>query len=121
MSTYIVLYRKEGSPPLDAPMGLSFFTYRCEADDPDHAEEKCREAYPGCDVMWVVQTSSLDFALGDYYHQRKANRFPGNFVRLTSTVRRSILREIIAAVIFGVIVSGIVYCGIATSPLYGWL
>ena len=62
MNTYIVLYREEGSPPLDAPMG-----FRCEADDPDRAEEQCRDAYPECDVVWVAQTSSLDFALGDYY------------------------------------------------------
>lgn len=62
MDTYIVIYREEGSPPLDAPMG-----FRCEADDADHAEEQCVNAYPGCDVVWVVQTSSLDFALDDYY------------------------------------------------------
>ena len=62
MNTYIVLYREEENPPLDAPMG-----FRCEADHADHAEEQCRDVHPGCDVVWVVQTSSLDFALGDYY------------------------------------------------------
>lgn len=34
---------------------------------------------------------------------------------------KSILREIAAAMVFAAMVSGIMYCGIATSPLYGWL
>ena len=37
MQTYIVLYRDQTLLPLDAPLG-----FRCQADDPDHAEEQCR-------------------------------------------------------------------------------
>jgi hypothetical protein len=59
----MVLYRINSiMSPLDPPFG-----FRCEADDGDHAEEQCLNAYPDCDVVWVVDTSDLHKALDDYY------------------------------------------------------
>lgn len=62
METYIVLYRDKESSPLDTPLG-----FRCEAEDSDHAEEQCENAWPDCDVVWVVETDDLSTALDDYY------------------------------------------------------
>lgn len=63
MNTYIVLYREKWNFPTEAPFG-----FRCEADDADHAEEQCENAYPGCDVVWVVETDDYQFALEKYYY-----------------------------------------------------
>lgn len=65
MQSYIVLYREFASAWLHfatPPLG-----FRCQADDADHAEEQCENAYPGCDVLWVVEGDSLEAALADYY------------------------------------------------------
>ena len=63
MKTYIVLYRIESVlMPLDPPFG-----FRCEADDSDHAEEQCVNAYPDCDVVWVWEGADLQDALDDYW------------------------------------------------------
>ncbi len=32
--------------------GWMFFI--CDAEDPDHAEEQCQNAYPGCDIVGIV-------------------------------------------------------------------
>ena len=64
MKKYIVLYRIEKvMSPLDAPFGFS-----CDADNGDHAEEQCVNAYPDCDVVWVVETDSYAEALEQYYY-----------------------------------------------------
>lgn len=64
METYIVLYRIESiMTPLDSPFG-----FRCQADDPDHAEEQCIAAYPDCAVVWVSKTSDYALSLEDYYN-----------------------------------------------------
>lgn len=69
MKNYIVLYRDEkimcdGDDP---------FGFQCYADDADHAEEQCLNAYPGVDVVWVWQgkRGGRDFrlALVDYFNQ----------------------------------------------------
>lgn len=63
MKTYMVLYRIESiMTPLDAPFG-----FKCMADDADHAEEQCENAYPDADVVWVVKTDSYPGALVNYY------------------------------------------------------
>ena len=65
----MVLYREDGMHPLDAPLGFG-----CWAEDMDHAEEQCLDAYPDCDIVWVVQTDeyetvkALDQALQDYWN-----------------------------------------------------
>lgn len=62
LSTHIVLYRDDSLLPADAPLA-----FVCEAEDGDHAEEQCENAYPGCDVVWVVLTSDVDAAYQNYW------------------------------------------------------
>lgn len=62
METYIVLYRPPYLGPIAAPMGFC-----CDADDPDHAEEQCANAYPDADIVWVWQGGELRDALHDYW------------------------------------------------------
>lgn len=63
MKTYIVLYRIESIlAPTDPPFG-----FRCHADNPDHAEEQCIDAYPDGSVVWVWEGDSLADALADYW------------------------------------------------------
>lgn len=68
MEKYIVLYRIESvMSPHDHPFG-----FVCHADDADHAEEQCLNAYPDCDVVWIVDGSgeSYESALDNYYTDR---------------------------------------------------
>ena len=63
MKPYTVLYRINSiMTPLDAP-----FSFLCQADDTDHAEEQCINAYPDSDVVWIVQTDNYQDALTVYY------------------------------------------------------
>jgi len=66
MKNYVVLYRVESiMTPLDAPFG-----FQCWADDADHAEEQCFNAYPDADIVWVWQGAEgvgMQSALDDYY------------------------------------------------------
>lgn len=61
MKTFLVLYREH---PEDLGDLLGF---RCQADNGDHAEEQCMNAYPGCDVLWLFEGDNLEAALKDYY------------------------------------------------------
>lgn len=64
MNHYIVLYRDNGAT-ISVPEG-----FKCQADDGDHAEEQCQNAYPNCTIVWVHEGyaySMLDHALEDYY------------------------------------------------------
>jgi hypothetical protein len=64
MKKFVVLYRIEKvMSPLDAPFG-----FVCDAEDADHAEEQCTNAYPDCDVVWVVTGESYQDALGVYWN-----------------------------------------------------
>jgi hypothetical protein len=65
MSTYIVLYWEVGHLPADPPI-----SFRCHADDADHAEEQCKNAYPGCAIAWVWEGESGDDAYADYWAWR---------------------------------------------------
>jgi hypothetical protein len=67
MQSYIVLYHDDEMNFLDAPLG-----FQCFADDTEHAEEQCADAYKGCDIVWIYYCESLDAgqydnALKDYY------------------------------------------------------
>lgn len=63
MIQYTVLYRIESiMSPLDVPFG-----FQCWAEDMDHAEEQCLNAYPDCDVVWVKDCDDMELALDDYY------------------------------------------------------
>ena len=48
MQNYVVLFRSEDQPPADPPLA-----FQCFADNMEHAEEQCENAYPGCDILWV--------------------------------------------------------------------
>lgn len=63
MKTYIVLYRIESIlAPTDPPFG-----FKCQAEDTDHAEEQCIDAYPDGAVVSVWEGDSLADALADYW------------------------------------------------------
>ncbi len=47
---------------LDAPFGFS-----CVAKDTDDAEQQCLNNNPDADIVWVVDASSYQGALHDYY------------------------------------------------------
>jgi hypothetical protein len=65
MKKYIVLYRIESiMSPLDAPFG-----FICDAENTDHAEEQCTNAYPNCDVVWVVLGDNYTDALSVYWNE----------------------------------------------------
>lgn len=58
-----VLYRRESiMRPADPPLG-----YPCWAEDADHAEEQCLEAYPDADIVWVSNGKTMRDALADYW------------------------------------------------------
>lgn len=64
MKKYIVLYRIEKvMTELDSPFG-----FLCDADNTDHAEDQCINAYPDCDIMWIAETDSYSEALEQYYY-----------------------------------------------------
>ncbi len=63
MNAYTVLYRVEAiMSPLDAPFG-----FVCHADDGDHAEEQCLNAYPGCAPVWCAKGDDYGAALEEYW------------------------------------------------------
>lgn len=66
MNNYVVLYRIESiMSPMDDPFG-----FQCYADDFDHAEEQCLNAYPDANVVWVWQGEfgvGMEPALKSYY------------------------------------------------------
>ena len=63
MKTYTVLYRIESvMSPIDAPFG-----FICDAENTDHAEEQCINAYPDCDVMWIAKGNSYNAALNIFW------------------------------------------------------
>jgi hypothetical protein len=62
MQIFTVLYRDTDAYPAEPPLAFC-----CSADDGDHAEEQCENAYPDCEVLWVVQTDDPQAAFDDYY------------------------------------------------------
>lgn len=62
MNNYVVLYRDNSLSVVDAPYG-----FVCSADDTDHAEEQCENAYPDCEVVWVFEGSDVSAAKADYW------------------------------------------------------
>lgn len=63
MQSYTVLFRDETLKVYEAP-----YVFICEADDTDHAEEQCENAYPGCDIVWVILGDDGIEALDDYWN-----------------------------------------------------
>lgn len=63
MNPFVVLYREPHMALLDVP-----FAFTCSADDSDHAEEQCMDAYPDCEILWVVDTDDPHKAYDDYWN-----------------------------------------------------
>lgn len=59
---YVVIYREFDAGIFDAPL-----LFKCDAENADHAEEQCSNAYPDADVLWVFDGDDIDAALTDYY------------------------------------------------------
>ena len=62
LKEYVVLYREPEAPPADPP-----FAFECLAEDNDHAEEQCLNAYPDATVSWVYEGGDSEDAYEDYY------------------------------------------------------
>lgn len=63
MESYIVLFRVESiMRPLDTP-----FAFQCYAEDTEHAEEQCINAYLEADIVWVYKGDTEQDALDDYW------------------------------------------------------
>lgn len=62
MKTYIVLYREPMMNPAYEPLG-----FICQAEDTEHAEEQCENAYPEADIVWIEETDNLWIALDTFY------------------------------------------------------
>jgi hypothetical protein len=53
LKPYIALYVEREYP-------LEVMGFVCQAEDTDHAEEQCLDAYPGADVVWVEEGVDMD-------------------------------------------------------------
>ena len=67
MQTYVVLYYSprlysETSPPTIGPL-----TFKCEADDVEHAREQVIDAESDADIVWVEQTDDVGMAHNNYW------------------------------------------------------
>lgn len=60
---YIVIYREVDAGIFDGPS-----PFKCDAENADHAEEQCLNAYPDANVLWVFDGDDLDDALTDFYN-----------------------------------------------------
>lgn len=60
LSTWCVVYRDKGANPLSAEV------FKCEAEDYDHAEEQCENAYPDADILWLVETDNPQDAVDNW-------------------------------------------------------
>lgn len=66
MKTWLVLYFiHDPENPLASIRKPDAF--RCQADDYDHAEEQCMNAYPDADIVWLHEGDSIEDALYDYW------------------------------------------------------
>lgn len=57
MKKYQVLYEVL----YEEPDTFGWQGFICFADDADHAEEQCLNAYPGSTVLWVSENESDEF------------------------------------------------------------
>lgn len=62
MNNYMVFYVTPDVNPLDPPL-----VFPCQADDTNHAEEQCENAYPGCTIVWATMGMTLEESLADYW------------------------------------------------------
>ena len=62
MIHYIILYWDVDASPGDPPLAFT-----CDADDMEHAEEQCANAYPGCAIAWGFEGRDVNAAFADYW------------------------------------------------------
>ncbi len=63
LSPWVILFREAGDDfPADAPLAFT-----CAADDVEHAEEQCLNAYPGCHIVWAAQGCDVAAAFAEYW------------------------------------------------------
>ena len=55
MKSFVVIYTN--------PESVDWLFFRCKADNGDHAEEQCLNAYPECGVVGVYLGKTADDAL----------------------------------------------------------
>jgi len=61
LKDYVVLYQWNGSYiPL---------VFICQAEDADHAEEQCLDAYPDADVVWIEPGTNVGEAFVSYWEE----------------------------------------------------
>lgn len=60
---FVVIYDE----PITIPI-RHWLIFTCMAEDADHAEEQCLNAYPTCGVLWVYEGDNVDDALNDFYY-----------------------------------------------------
>ena len=65
LDPWIVLYKSPDALPADPPEAFA-----CRAEDGDHADEQCRNAYPECDVAWSY-LGDADGAYREYYDSQE--------------------------------------------------
>lgn len=63
MKTHIVLYRDDSLKHHEHP-----FAFVCEAENADHAEEQCENAYPDADIVWVHEGEYIKDAYAEYWN-----------------------------------------------------
>lgn len=63
LDPWVVLYRGINARLFDPPLAFA-----CRAEDGDHAEEQCMNAYPRCCVVWThlgdVEDAYKDYQMG---------------------------------------------------------
>lgn len=62
MKKFTVIYQEHEASLFSAPL-----CFVCDADDADHAQEQCENAYPQCDILWIVDTADIEEAFRRYY------------------------------------------------------
>lgn len=66
LHNFIVLFRDVGDGPVSTPL-----VFHCQADDGDHAEEQCVDAYPDCNVVWVYRGDDWQAAFDEWLGEDK--------------------------------------------------
>ena len=61
LQRWAVLYRDHDSGPVGPPE-----CFMAWAEDSEHAEEQCADAYPLCEVLWTFQGDAAE-AYADYW------------------------------------------------------
>lgn len=60
LKDYVALYVNRNTP-------LVLETFLCQAEDSDHAEEQCLDAYPNADAVWIEEGTDWEGAQNRYW------------------------------------------------------